>query len=379
MQQLVIEPSRSLGPFVLGSSLNEVVAIVQRESSLLRDNHLVFDQHDPLSRDVVLDLSDLSLRLRFSSSTQRLTLIDCYSPSSLTFRYNHSSFSGPVLPPPSLSSVYQTVGPTYPPYWDDECQVYLLQYPGLCFAFHSTADPAAPIQTSDFEVMDHTQTSLSRLFVHYGPHVTPSPAPPLPSSPPTCVVHPHRGLFLPALSLHLTFNSHVQDILVDLGPPDALHPRLDRKMRIHAPPAHDPPGDAAPVADVFYNYWRWGMDLLVDGRTGHLVKAVLHNNVPGGREFGQYRKCDWRLDLRRRGAVEGDGGQVVEVGSTARWTEVEKAIKECGGSVSRGMLNGGGEKSVNPFSPTMFYATRGVLFEVLKSGYVQSLTLFQDP
>ncbi len=45
MQQFVIEPSRSLGPFVLGSSLNEVVAIVQRESAALRDNHIVFDQH----------------------------------------------------------------------------------------------------------------------------------------------------------------------------------------------------------------------------------------------------------------------------------------------------------------------------------------------
>ena len=45
MQQLVIEPSRSLGPFVLGSSLNDVVLIVQKESAFLRENHIIFDQH----------------------------------------------------------------------------------------------------------------------------------------------------------------------------------------------------------------------------------------------------------------------------------------------------------------------------------------------
>jgi flagellar biosynthesis regulator FlbT len=44
MQQLVIEPSRSLGPFVLGASLNEVVAIVQKDSAFLRENHIIFDQ-----------------------------------------------------------------------------------------------------------------------------------------------------------------------------------------------------------------------------------------------------------------------------------------------------------------------------------------------
>jgi hypothetical protein len=100
-------------------------------------------------------------------------------------------------------------------------------------------------------------------------------------------------------------------------------------------------------------------------------KVVVHGNVPGGREFGQYRKNEWKL-------MVGKGGE--GVGCDVRWGEMEKRVKEGGGEVSRGMLNGGGEKGMNPFGSTMFYATRGVIFEVLpKSAMIQTVTLFYDP
>ena len=146
-------------------------------------------------------------------------------------------------------------------------------------------------------------------------------------------------------------------------------------MRIHAtsPPIgvdapSSPAAEAVPPCDYFYNYYSLGVDLLMDGRTGMLVKAVVHNNTPGGREFGQYKKCDFVLLMKKGGGSGGrsggsgvEGEKVVGVGSATRWVDVERIIKDCGGCVSRGMLNGGGEKAVNPFGSTMIYATRGVL------------------
>ena len=417
MQQLLIEPSRSLGPFVLGSALNDVIAIVQREGGSLRENRLTFDPQDPLSRELVLELLDVAIRLRFSSLTQRLTLIDCYQPWLLTFRYRHSALSGQAHAPPSLSSVYQTVGPTYPPYWDEELQVYLLQYPGLCFAFASTGDAAAAVQTSDFEVMDHTQTALCRLFVHCGPQVqAPAPTAGLSDGAESLVqLHADLGVYVPELRVWLRLGSHVQDALSDVGPPDAITRKSDNKMRIHAALGSDPPhrslSRAAPSADsdaesasaasdYFFNFTRLGLDLLIDGRSGLVLKVIAHCNPPGGREFGHYRKCHSLLFLRLAAPAASDdaavhGAQqqqqqqqqeqqqqqqqeedVVAVNCNARWSEMERAIKACGGEVSRGMINGGGEPGENPFGSTMFYATRGALFEVLKSGYVQSITLF---
>ena len=82
----------------------------------------------------------------------------------------------------------------------------------------------------------------------------------------------------------------------------------------------------------------------------------------------------------------GGGGPLVPlacVGCNARWSHVQRLLTECGCEVSRGMLNGSGgsEKGVprSPFGGTMWYAARGVLFEVLKAGYLQTVTLFYEP
>ena len=392
MQPLTIEPGVSLGSFVLGSSINSVLSQLKRESMLLRDCRLVFDQADPLQHSITLCLMDVSIRLRFSPHTQRLILIDAYSPASLSFRYQHSSFpsASASSSPPSLSSIYAVFGPTYPPAWDGSKQAYLLQYPGICFAFGSPdSSVESPIET-DWDVMDDGQAlSLCRLFVHYGAQVDAAP----PASITTASVnsgsvvqlHVGRGIWLSSLQLWLTFSSSVQDLLLDLGRPDAITRKVDEKMRIHAVSAAASP----PCSELyFFNYFSLGLDLLIDGsRGGQVSKIVLHTNCVGSSDFGLYNKCDFLLLLPAAGA----GGQhgragggaadaevpVVGVGCNARWDEVNAVLREGGCEVSRGMLNGGGEKGSTPFGSTMYFATRGLLFEVMKTGYLQTVTLFQ--
>ena len=88
--------------------------------------------------------------------------------------------------------------------------------------------------------------------------------------------------------------------------------------------------------------------------------------------FGQNRKCDYVL-LMRWGSGGGVGGERVGIRSGARRIEVERMIKECGGSVSRGMLNGGEEQAVNPFGSMMFYTSIHDIALVLRPHPVDSL------
>ena len=233
------------------------------------------------------------------------------------------------------------------------------------------ADAAAPIQTSDFEVLDHTQTTLSRLFIHYGDQVK-APPPALiaqPSSSPPIQVHPTRGLYLASLHLWLTFNTHIQDLLIDLGPPSSITPKADDKMRIHAGGADDggggggvgggAGGGGGGGVDVFYNYFEWGLDVLMEGRSGRMVKAIVHCNMPGGREFGQYQRAECVVVMGaaggKRGVVGGgagggveEGGSVVGVGGGARWVEVERVDTGVGGGGESRDVEWGRGEGVEP-------------------------------
>ena len=424
--QLRIEPGCALGPFQLGSSINDVISIIKRDSIALRDNCLIFNQSDPLAADLLIDVRNLSIRLRFAANTQRLFLIDAYSPSQLTFTYLHTSFSGPSHPPPSLSSIYHTFGPSFPPQFDPERRAWLLKYPGIAFAFddHTAANTGVVQVMSEgeqsFDDMDDRDVSLTRILVLHGDQFTP-PTPSLTSPTASALslssshsVHAHvnRGLYLASRSLWLPFHHSIQDVLLDMGPPDAITWKKDTKMQIHSnhhthhdhhsQHSHSHNHGCSRGDAFFFNYYALGIDLLMEGRQGRVVKMVLHGNWMGSREFGQYNKCDYTLLLphnsssgdTQAGSGEGSVVQLAGVGCNARWVDVQRLLANCGLEVSRGMLNGVGgggggggsiggsmEKGVvrSPFGGTMYYAARGVLFEVLKTGYLQTVTLFYEP
>ena len=447
--QLRIEPGCALGPFQLGSTINDVISTIKRDSIALRDNRLIFNHSDPLSADLIVDVLHLSIRLRFAADTQRLYLIDAYSPTQLTLSYLHTSFSGPSHPAPSLSSIYQTFGPSFPPQFDPKRQAWLLKYPGVAFVFddHTAANTGVVQVMSDGELsyddMDDRDVSLTRILVLHGEQFTPPPPSLLPSAASASSlssshsVHAHinRGLYLASRSLWLPFHHSIQDVLLDLGPPDSITWKNDEKMRIHDHHNHQHPtiqqqhtttihtanttntnhhttphhphssSNGGGLGDsFFFNYYGLGLDLLMEGRQGRVVKFVLHGNWMGSREFAQYSKCDYMLliphsatsaaphctapssDVGSGGSGSGGGGALVPlacVGCNARWSDVQRLLMECGCEVSRGMLNGagGGEKGTprSPFGGTMYYAARGVLFEVLKVGYLQTVTLFYEP
>ena len=431
--QLRIEPGCALGPFQLGSTINDVIGTIKRDSIALRDNRLIFNHSDPLAADIIIDVLHLGIRLRFAADTQRLYLIDAYSPTQLTFNYLHTSFSGPSHSPPSLSSIYQTFGPSFPPQFEPKRQAWLLKYPGIAFVFDDhTAANSGVVQVMSagelsYDDLDDRDVSLTRILVLHGEHFSP-PQPSLSStasasslsSSHSVQAHINRGLYLASRSLWLPFHHSIQDVLLDLGPPDSITWKNDEKMRIYAsPPQHNsnhhdhhnqhhtstphnphmPHHNGGGVGDsFFFNYYGLGLDLLMEGRRGRVVKFVLHGNWMGSREFAQYDKCDFMLLLRHNGAAAARGTAVGEttggggdgslvplacVGCNARWPDVQRLLTDCGCDVSRGMLNGGGggEKGAarSPFGGTMYYAARGVLFEVLKAGYLQTVTLFYEP
>ena len=181
-----------------------------------------------------------------------------------------------------------------------------------------------------------------------------------------------------------------------------------------------------PTGECFYNYFYLGFDVLVSTRVppsqlppgdnstsdaavnaikthsaDKLVatKVVLHGNIPGSYEFNRHRRCRWEIAYLDN---EDDG----PVNSETKFPQIEDCMNEKWESSfprnpsqprQRGMvLNrgwgdspgsscefmGGWEESgarraeTNGDSTTTLYGFPGMVFEVLKNGYVNTVTVF---
>ena len=386
----------------LGAPLQEVITIIKSQPQAYPSLDLSYSPADPLSTPVVINLPRNGLRLRFDGPTQRLRLIEVldFSHTPLTYESrdvvklspDNSKVNGPAF-----RHIYdRLIGPTFPgeyiPPLEDsttEKGSYVLSYPGIAFTFpvqHSAwsksrdfvsllssqyADPAKCMAIFDGESWREARTDL---------YDKPSPIPrPFSSGSRTKEIKldevEHvvvRGdgcleiLRRSSPSFRLVLNSCTpQDLLIELGPPDAIYRKSDRRLSIHK--AHrksrsgssntglddtvdngysshavttdeSDAGDehgfhsrqrANTKAECFWNYFRHGIDVFLScpqptpDRLGfggsdsvapfavtepdHLVatKVLLHGNIPGSYPFNRYRRCRWKLGSPAQGQRAG--------------------------------------------------------------------------
>mmetsp|Transcript_15971 Transcript_15971/g.22472 ORF Transcript_15971/g.22472 Transcript_15971/m.22472 type:complete len:433 (-) Transcript_15971:102-1400(-) len=419
-------PHRSLGPFRIGSNTANVIKYIQQNGMTLRSNSLSYDPSNPLDSDLTLTLHNVGLRLRFDPVSQRLKLIEVYDVSKCAVAYAGIPLSGKGVAP-TCSIVYRTFGPTFPGTCDTKRNVYMLQYPGVSFMFPLGSKGQKLIDRADqkgvpelpLEFETGGSPVASRIFIHHGPHVAEMGLPRLGLNSvyfEPVVGYLGRGLYFVQRKVFIGFDSHVQDCLTDLGPPQRVFVKGLDKMRIHFPNwpmEHQPPDSSEghellPVSvvgshhyrDYFFNYFDLGFDLLFDGCTHRVAKIVLHTNFPGQHLFNRYRKSNFRIVVDRarkpplqpswHNPVQADLGviddlnRVVSYHSTGRSKESCATvgpdckwdrISNCFGSGGTPMVNSGPRKE-NPFGSTLFYAYNGILFEVMSNHHLKSATLF---
>lgn len=177
-------------------------------------------------------------------------------------------------------------------------------------------------------------------------------------------------------------------------------------------------GDGSPAGECFYNYFYLGFDVLLSTPTpgkanlgtssgiknqhsDRLVakKLVLHGNIPGCYEFNRHRRCRW--ELRPEGGGETDDDAIAD--SETEFKTIEERLARHWGSDAarhRGMVlnrgwgdspgssceflggweeSGGGRRAEaggGGDSTTTLYGFPGLVFEVLRNGFVNTVTVF---
>lgn len=510
-----VYPGQALGFIVLGSPLHYVLTRLKGEPRRFSKIDLIFDQSSPLSEPVIIGLPDNGLRLRFDGPEQRLRLIEVmdFAKNHLTYkdkemvRFSVLNQSGSAQTDgqtgPSFRHIYnRLLGPTFPgeyiePVDNTDIGTYVLSYPGIAFSFplakshwspekdfvtllsSSTSQPASSmalfhgkswsdardsLYTSMFDMRDllsvynkgreqlRDEVKLIRIYGEGQLELLRSEG-----TQPFWIM---LGLTSP------------QDLISNLGPPDAIFRKNDHRMSIHKSSLgvigrlrknnvrihHDSTdtdqsssytatddsesdeGTGEVIGNVtgecFYNYFYQGFDILLSysvapspcppskahsmpkysreniiptDLSNRLVatKLILHSNAPGSYTFNRHRRCRWEINyLPERG--------LDIINSESPFHEIEKRLQEEWKSIyknseeerayQRGMvlnrdlgdslgssceLLGGWEenmihKKVDPLDVddikglgnTNLYGFPGLVFEVMKNGFVSGLTIF---
>ncbi|XP_044744596.1 PHAF1 protein CG7083 [Coccinella septempunctata] len=399
---LDVIPEFSLGcdqwQFVLGMHFSQAVAIIQLQVGKIKGVQVLYNDTDPLTVDMVINLSQDGIRLFFDPNSQRLKLIEIYSMKSVKLKYCSKFFSSPEVVP-TYQVIEEYFGATHPGLYDEEKQLFMLNFRGLTFYF--------PVNTKFLEMAREqvngdskntigslnfpcgTSAIVSRVAIYSGQNIDNTAAPELPLSCFYGQVYLEKAVLLrgqnrtKGIKLNLVAASHTrlteaskkhfertillgqsaQEITSAIGCPSKVFYKSEDKMKIHSP--NNLRSVTADLSDYFFNYFTLGLDLLFDARTNLVKKLVLHTNYPGHYNFNMYMRCEFTLALN---------GTTVDASS--KWNQVCENLTPSDQPV---VLNrASSTNTINPFGSTFCYGYEDIIFEVLPNNYIGSLSIFGD-
>ncbi|KAK3329100.1 hypothetical protein B0H66DRAFT_13915 [Apodospora peruviana] len=527
-----LHPGRALGFLVLGASLHDILTRLKAEPQRFPKLELLYTRADPVREPVVLALPANGIRMRFDGPEQRLRLIEVvdFTKNHIFLKPANDKERDLVRPPttaqpsspqqlespsgPTFRHIYQRfLGPTYDGEYipdedgaNQESGTYVLSYPGVAFIFpmkrsdYSPAKDVVSLLSSSavptaMAVFSGDSWAQSReiLWTEVLPSV--KAFTPLAKGKDICpdevsLIKIYGGGKLQMFRKWTNSSFWVmlgdttpQQLVAELGPPDAIYRKNDQRMYIHklraasntmarpngndlkrqddltdtdqytdqssthtASDGYDSNDEAVEddiLANVsgecFYNYFYLGFDILVstpttpshpppsqqDGNTSQLIpesafkaespdrlvatKVILHGNVPGSYPFNRHRRCRWEIPY-----LTSDSSTGIVINSETPFPDLEDSLREEWKSIyasetearqkQRGMvlnrgwgdspgssceLLGGWEETGGAMTPgvgrkfdgsedstTTLYGFPGLVFEVLKNGYVSALTVF---
>jgi hypothetical protein len=386
----------------------------------------LYSRDDPVQEPVSIDLPANGIRLRFDGSEQQLRLIEV-----LDFTKNHITFEGRDLVKPVAQSaasaasvpsgptfkhIYNKfLGPTYAgeyiaPGDDSGMGVYVLSYPGVFFTFDLPASQYSPDKDVVSQLMASPNLTAMSMAVCDGkswadaretlwtkvlPSVKNNPAVQktkdnTPDEISLVKIHGGGKLQLYRKWTSASFwiilgETTPQQLVAEIGPPDAVYRKNDKRMTIHKRRdgrGRSSSGDASrpdeltdtdqsslmtgsednnddeaveeqPVdtlsGECFYNYFYLGFDILmstpvqpspappndnenepekkklVSVKPNQLVatKLVLHGNVPGSYEFNRHRRCRWEIAY-----LEDPATDRTAPNSETKFSEIQEQLDE---------------------------------------------------
>lgn len=276
----------------LGDSLVQVVKVLQKF------DHAIGRVNVDIKDDVILfTIPAQSILLEFTFATQRLKKITLQQVQNLIITYQQKYFSSPkqsLLP--TLREIDQHFGATRPGSLNEAQSLYTLSYQksqaNLNFEFNSASSKKVSndIICERLIISDHNdhhhgnelgqnQYQLEKVQIY-------------PNSITKYTFHFNLRYKSTRIKRVVRFNDTCQNIQSELGSPDEVFFKTSARHPGHRCPAG---------TDFFYNYFKLGVDFLIDGQSRRLKKVIFHTCRPEHQEFGKrYIPCmfEFKNDAR---------------------------------------------------------------------------------
>ncbi|KAI8805206.1 hypothetical protein BJ742DRAFT_821391 [Cladochytrium replicatum] len=354
-----IVPSLSVGPFTLGMAIGDLISHFRRRKNQIPKVEFKYSDSAPLDYDLVFNLPANGIALRVDPKTQRLRNIELYDFSKLRLIYENTEFiSHKTLP--TFVLIYKTFGPTYPGWYEEDNQRYVLNYEGISFMFPvptKYADMFAGNPDLPLTFPDATTPVLNRILIYHGTQWQTSNPPALGQNDlylENVYVEPCKGLTFMSRVANITFGMSAQDVLAELGKPNYASYRRDDAMRIHTAPRDESRSEGTAAEGYWWNYVSLGVDVLFDGYSHTVKKFMHHTNFPGHPDFNRYRRCNFSIVL-----PSGEG----RIDALSKWDNIKSLLGNPSGPpvIFNSMV-----QHRNPFGSTSFYgySELGLIFEV---------------
>lgn len=362
MTTISIFPARNVGDFALGRSLTDTLSLIKSKSVDYKRIKIVYDEKNITSNDIIVNIEDPHIQLRFDPVSQRLREIELPDLSSLQ---SFSIRDVPVRPPIAHDTIQRTVGITFPGSYDPTRGLYIVQYLGVCVIFRVPSSLQTKFQNSDApHTLEETPKLIaSRILVHYGNDAI-HPAASIPTSP--GVFEPVRLLVNQGLQLVnrrslIKLGCSPQDVISELGAPSNTY-RSDATGE----------GDSQLQGGCYvFQYRSLGIDLSFEAAKHRLSGIVAHCNRPDQPDFAEYCKCNFSISVCE-GKQHQKAGAIIEPDS--KWSEIVSTL----GDPGRPLVRTSG-KDEHPFGPSLYYnySRLGLVFEANARGHVASVTLIR--
>lgn len=156
----------------------------------------------------------------------------------------------------------------------------------------------------------------------------------------------------------IEFGSSVQEIIKVLGKPQEKFYKFSDSFPSFSRDYQDIDSSNSFILttrDYFFNYFKYGMDILFDGRTHLVKKFILWTNLPTHPQFIAYSKCHFRIEYKKdeNDVNNNINGHENYISCDDKFSEIRKVF---------------GEPIGDPYdylsSNSKFYGYRDIIFEV---------------